>query len=319
MFTSLLKLWNLFPVPFQDRIYLALKPTGFPYFISYIAKYKEAHRLSNFAGNILSVREEYLLSPGCKKKLLSHKFDAIIDSLVMKNGVKKTTYAMRQNSILSNVFSEKRCRIEKDKIKILDIPSSIGTASLDILEMLSKYYTISSYVLGDLYFKIYYDKNRECIYDEEGNLLQVKFRKQFFSIYRPNTSGDVFHGVAYCLLLPLSLISWYLKRKYTWAAQNNFDSIILIHPDVEDRLKSGELKVMEIDVFKEIEEKFDIIISFNLLQKNYFSDNLIRAGIENLKNALNEDGLLIMGNTESFSVSKKIKGELQLIGEQGKF
>ena len=169
------------PVSIQEKIYLALKPTGIPYFMSYMAKYKEAHHSSHFAGNLLAVKEEYLRSSGNKKKLLSDQFDAIIDSLVMKNGVKKTTYSMRQNNILSNMLNEKRCRVEKDQVRVLDVPSSIGTASLDIYEMLSKYYIISSYVLGDLYFKIYYDEGRECIYDEEGNLLQVKLKKKFFT------------------------------------------------------------------------------------------------------------------------------------------
>ncbi|GEM_PF-2937334 len=319
MFTSVLKLWKQLPVPFQERISLTLKPTGIPYFLSYMAKYKRAHQLSHFAGNLLLVKEEYLRGAGDRKKLLSDQFDLVIDSLIMKNGVGKTTYSMRQNSILSRVLSEKGCRIEKDEIIVLDVPSSIGTASLVIYEMLSKYYAISSYVLGDLYFNIYYDNARECIYDEEGNLLQVKLRKQFFSIYRPHTSGDVYNLGAYCLLLPLNLMSWYLKRKYIWADCNSYNPIVLVHPEVEEKLRDGVFSIRKIDVFKNIEEKFDVIISFNLLQKNYFPKRLIQMGIENLKNALNEDGLLIMGNTESFSVSKKSKGRLQLIEKKGEF
>lgn len=304
---------------FQEKIYLVLKPTGIPYFVSYVAKYRNAHQLNNFAGNLPSIKNEYRSNGGFKKELLASQFDDIMDNLVMKNGVVKTTYAMRQNSILSGILSERRCRIEKDEIKILDIPSSVGTASLDIFEILREHYTVGSYVLGDLYFRIYYDKSHECIYDDEGNLLQVKLRSQIFNIYRPNTSGDVYSNVANCLLLPLSLVSWYLKKKYVWTDQKNYEPVMLLHPDVEDRIKNGVFSVMKADVFRMIDGKYDIIISFNLLQTNYFDENYIQVGIENLKNALNEGGLLIRGNSESFSVSKKIKGELLLIEKKGDF
>ena len=39
--------------------------------------------------------------------------------------------------------------------------------------MLSQYYTIRAYVLGDLCFHIHYDTARGCVFDEDFNLLQV--------------------------------------------------------------------------------------------------------------------------------------------------
>ena len=319
MFTSLIKLSKQLPESLQERIYQALRPTGIPYVISYVAKYKGTHCLDNFAGNLPSVKEEYLQSTGRRRQLLSERFDAIIDNLVMKNGVKKTTYAMRQNRILTNVLNEEKSRLDKNAIRVLDIPSSIGTASLDIYEMLSHQYTISSYLLGDLYFKIYYDQDRGCIYDDEGNLLQVRLGKQFFSINRPNTTGNVYNYAAYWLLLPLDLVSWRFRKKYPYLHHNNYLAIALLHPDVESRLHDSVFRIRKTDVFQSIDEKFDVIISFNLLQKNYFPQELIRIGIENLKTALNEGGLLIMGNTESFSVSRKINGDLLAIEKIGDF
>jgi len=275
--------------------------------------------LSNFAGNLLLIKEEYLRSSGNERKLFSEQFDAIIDNLVMKNGVKKTTYSKRSNSIVSVVLNEKKCRIEKDKLKVLDMPSSVGTSSLDIYEMLSQHYEISSYVLGDLYFKIYYDEERACVYDEEGNLLQTKLRKQFFEINRPLTSGDGYSIMTHCLLLPVHLMSWYLRRKYPYRVDAHYYPVLLLHPDVERRLNDGIFGIRKIDVFENINEQFDMIISFNLLQKNYFPEKLIRRGVENLTNALNEGGLLIMGNTVSFSVSIKTKGKLVLMERKGDF
>ena len=51
--------------------------------------------------------------------------------------------------------------------------SSSGVAALDSIEMLSQYYTIRAYVLGDLCFHIHYDTARGCVFDEDFNLLQV--------------------------------------------------------------------------------------------------------------------------------------------------
>jgi hypothetical protein len=308
MYTNLFNLWKQ-----------SLKSTGVPYFLNFLATYRKNHRSSNFAGNLSLVKDEYLKSSGKERKLLSARFDAIIDNLVMKNGVKKTTYSMRHNRMVSAIFSEKKIRIEKDKLKVLDIPSSVGTSSLDIYEILSQHYKISSYVLGDLYLKIYYDAERACIYDEEGNLLQTKLRKQFFDIYRPLVSGDTYNIVTDCLLLPVNLRSWYLKKKYRFREDAHYHPIMLLHPDVERKLNDGIFSIRKIDVFEEIKEKFDMIISFNLLQKNYFPRKLIQRGKENLVNALSEGGLLIMGNTVSFSVSMKNRGELLLIEKRGDF
>ena len=56
--------------------------------------------------------------------------------------------------------------------------------------------------------------------------------------------------------------------------------------------------------------EFDIVLSFNLLQRNYFSAAQICDGVERLQCALKEGGYLLMGNNESFSVSVKQDGKL---------
>lgn len=317
--SKFMKLWKRLPKFAQEKIYRALKPTGIPYLVGYATKYKRSHDVNNYAGNLLPAKQAYHKSTGAEKESYLAQFHAIIDNLVMTNGVTKTTYSMRQAHILSRVLGDERCRIKKNVIRVLDVPSSIGTASLDIFRLLSEQYGIDSYVLGDLYFKIYCDLERGCIYDEERNLLQVKLKHHFFSIYRPHLSGDIYNAVAHCFLWPVDMVSWYFKRRYRYAMTNNYYPVELIHPEIDGRLKDGVFKVAKLDVFKNIEDKFDMIISFNLLQRSYFPVGLIQLGVENLKNALNEGGLLIMGNTESFSVARKNNGGLLLIDKEGEF
>ena len=58
-----------------------------------------------------------------------------------------------------------------------------------------------------------------------------------------------------------------------------------------------------------------MILSFNFLQPNYFPREQIAPGVANLTNALNEQGFLIIGNDESFSVAQKRAGKLVVIKE----
>jgi len=319
MFKNIIKQWEQFLISIKERIRRALQSTDIPYFIHYVAAYRTSHCLNNFAGNLAFVKEQYVRTAENDRQKLSDQFNAIIHNLVMPNGVKKTTYSMRQGSILSAIFGEMSCRIPKEHIKVLDIPSSAGTASLNLYEVLTKHYKISSYVLGDLYFKIYYDRERECIYDEEWNLLQKRFRKQFFSIYQPHGFADVYHIAPQYLLLPFKFMSWYLTKKYKHTADTCAHPIMLLHPDVERRVSEGVFNIRKINVFENIGEQYDLIISFNLLQRNYFPQAMIQKGVDNFKNALNENGLLIMGDTVSFSALMKKEGELLQIMKNGDF
>ena len=88
---------------------------------------------------------------------------------------------------------------------------------------------------------------------------------------------------------------------------------------VENRVRQGLFRLQKVDVFSQVHGEFDLILSFNLFQKNYFSQNQIDIGIDNLKKALSENGLLIMGNDNSFCVSKKIGEKLVVLERNGDF
>lgn len=311
---TLTAFWERLPEAAQTK----MRRTGVPYCVRYVARYREVHDAQNFCGNLPRIKDEYRESTGRRRADLARQFDRVVDSLVMKNGVKKTTYSRRQAGMLAELLKDEQVRCHKDAVTVLDVPSSVGTASLDFYDLLARCHEIRAYVLGDLYFSVLYDGER-CIFDEDGDLLQVKLRKSFFSIYRPHCSGDVYNRTADCLLLPLRLASWYWKRRYAYRRDKSYRVIPLIHPDVESRVGAGSVTVRRMDVFKPIQDRFDIIISFNLLQRNYFPLEQIQAGVENLKNALNDGGLLIMGTTESYCVSRRIGGELRVVRREGEF
>ena len=313
------QLWKRVPRPVRDRVHSALDWTGLPYVLNYLAGYDATHQLGNFAGNLVALNTAYISGSPDQREKLARQFKGIVDALVMKNGVKKSTHPMRQNRILTNVLSDANCRLPTSAIRVLEVPSSTGIAALDNVATLSQYYRLRAYVLGDLFFHLHYDTDRQCIFDEDFNLLQVKLKQRFFSIYRASRSGERHSRLSAVLLFPFEFVSRYLRAKYVFSAANNIVPILLVHPDVEGKVSAGDLTVKKMDVFDEIGDRYDLILCFNLLLHDYFPEDQIAKGVENLKNALHEQGLLIMGDEVSFSVARKREGRLVVVRQEGRF
>jgi hypothetical protein len=319
MLATLKKTWAVLPAPVRDRTYRVLKPTGLPYCLSYLAEDGEAHRGRNFAGQLCGLGEQYRKATKERKVEHTRQFLDIMNQLVLENGVRKTTYAERQTAILTAILDDHRFELPAHQVRVLDIPSSIGLTCLDAYALLEPRYQVTSYVMADLYLTVLYDEARGCIYDEQGNLLQVRSGDRFYSIYRPHSSGDVYRVTARLLFLPHDLISRRLKRRYGFPGHDKVTSLLLLHPEVEARLAEGVLKLAKFDVFTNVAGEYDLILSFNLLQKNYFSREQIDRGVHNLAGSLAEGGLLVLGNSESFSVSRKVGGQLELLHKSGDF
>jgi hypothetical protein len=311
-------LWNRVPRGVRAPVHAVLDSTGVPYVLNYLAGYDERHQLRNFAGNLGALNAAYIGSPAEGRDGLTRQFKGIVDALVMKNGVTKSTHPMRQNRILRQVLADPRCRLDRCPITVLELPASTGVAALDNFATLSQQYRIGAYVLGDLFWHLYYDTARECIFDEEFNLLQVKVQDGFFSIYRSASSGERYRALAAFLLSPFELVSRYLKRKYRYSENSGNVLIRVLHPEVEARVITGDLTVKRMDIFSEIEDRYDVILCFNLLLREYFRQDQIAKGIDNLKNALHEQGFLILGDGVSFSVAQKRGGQLCVVKREGR-
>jgi hypothetical protein len=315
LLASTRNLWKGLPLSVRRLLDTGFGWLGLAYASSFIATYDEIHDLNNFAGNLVVLQQQYSKISDDEKEKIAKQFNKIMDSLVMPNGVNKTTRPMRYHSILGKILADERCRLQKSAITVFDVPSSSGVAALDIFAMLSQYYTIHAYVLGDLCFQAYYDTDRECIFDEDFNLLQVRLKKRFFSIHRGHRLGDVYSPLSRAMLFPLDVVAWYLKKKYVYSTKSHTVPLFLIHPDVHARLSKGDFSLRKIDVFKDIGEHYDLILSFNLLQRSYFTQEQIARGVQNLTEALNEKGFLIMGNDGFCSVAQKREGKLVVIRE----
>ena len=290
-----------------------------PYAASFLATYRETYHCDRFAGNLLRLREE-LPDKGDSEiqKVLAASIDAIFDSIVLPNGVRKTTFAQRQLKTLEYFLSRLERPPDDSYLRVLDLPSSNGIASIDTYDLLRSHYNITSYVLADLCLEVLYDREHNCIYDAAGRLLQVQGNEFFFSIYKPNTSGSEHSFFSKILLSPISFWAYYLKHKYAFRPQMNLVTIRLLDPESEKRVGKGIFTLRNADVFSiPWAEEFDLVFSFNLLQKSYFSSSKIAEGLKNLGRALKEGGYLVTGNTESFGVIQKTDGALKMLYQHG--
>jgi hypothetical protein len=310
---ALRRYWSRLPPDLR----VALTNTGLPYAASFMLRYRERHRIANFAGNLPTLQADYWLSSADARAQLLGQFDAVVDMLVMPNAVTKTTYANRLTRSLSSVLSA--VKLPAGALRVLDLPASTGIASLESLALLQQQYRVSSYVLADKYHKVLYDPGCRCIFDELGNLLQVAFHDYFFSIYRGHACGDEYTFLTRCLLAPHTLAGWFLRKRHRFDAGKEYAELRVVHPEVERLLDRGVLHLQAMDVFEPIPGSYELILSFNLLQQNYFPRKVIDRGVGNLTAALSEGGVLVLGNTESFLALQKENGQVIPRVREGSF
>jgi len=320
--SRLRQLWHSLPHGLRLALYRLLNWTGLPYFVGYVVRYRETHHPDCFAGALIPLRDEYRSPSLPNRAALDRHFARIMDALVLPNGVRKTTWSRRHNAVLEQVLADDACRLDHSTIRVLDLPASSGIASLGSLELLSDRYRVSRYVLGDLSFHVLYDPTRGCVFDENGRLLQVRARKTFFSIHRPHATGNDVRLLTRWLLLPLDFVSAYLKRRFPFEPSQAVP-IPLVHPDIDTRLGDG-MAVEVLNVFEPIGGPYDLILSFNLLQRNYFPQALIARAMDNLRHALTDGGLLIIGSPDGESscahrVYRRVGDRLVLIRANGDF
>lgn len=324
MVAQLKRLWNRGPARVRRNVYRATAWTGVPYLVSFLTGYGSMHAAANFAGNLPELKAAYRRSSGKERDRLGRRINAVANALVLPNGVRRTTYPDRHNDILATILDDERCRIDKSAVRVLDIPSANGVASLGSFDALSQRYCVSRYVLGDLLTRTLHDQDRDSIFDDAHNLLQIRRGRRFFSLYRAHKSGKPFGRVARIVLFPLEIVSWWLKRRFPFPGEANLTPIRMVHPDVEARLGEGVFELETMNVFAPIRGEYDVILSFNLLQRNYFPAELIARGTENLGRALAEGGLLVLGSPDTGGVSpyivlRKCGAKLVVVKKHGEF
>ena len=304
MLATIKRTWRKLPPRARATLYKSLRWSGVPYALSFVANYKDGFAARNFAGELPRLHDEYRTADVAVRIRLEARIAEVLDALVLRNGVKKTTYPMRHSAAIG-AFLRVTEFAGGQSIRVLDVPSSTGISSLTTLQLLRERFDVEAYVLGDLAFRVHWDRERQCIFDDEWNLLQVKTGDSFFSIYRGHASGDVSPFLAKLWLYPIHWRAARLVRRYRPDSGMPTQTVLLVHPEVERVMGDDVISAERMNVFEPGQESFDLILSFNLLQRNYFPASVIRQGLDSLSSRLREGGYLITGNTEAFALLRK--------------
>jgi hypothetical protein len=285
------------------------------YLASRVGHFSEVHRITHFAGNLDQLKAVYASSDAETKRILLCQFDAIVNQLTMQNGVTKETFANRQENDLSAVLSA--VQLPDTKLRVLDLPSSTGIASIRTLAQLQERYQIDSYVLGDKFHAILYDPSRQCVFDDHGNLLQVGFKHVFFSVQRVGVSGSSYTLFTKVLAFPQRVVARHLQKRFRFDPDVHYKRLLVVHPKVENLLGRSAFSLQEIDVFQSIPGRYELVLSFNLLSRSYFTSEAISVGLRKMAASLTDGGVLILGNWQSIAAFRKIEGSLTICFRQG--
>jgi len=250
--------------------------------------------IRRYSGGInknLNVSAKNLLNTNIDEKT----YYGILKSLIFVNGVRKTSKLNRTLCYIEELINSKKLSFE-NSIKVIDVGGSVGLDAISNYKILSNHFRVNQYVLADLYTHLYYDKNKNVIFDHDGNILQIITDKYFV-----NVNFEFRYTIEYCFNMFNILKTKRILKKYNDVKfiKEDCEEIPLIIPEIkENRIFS----VDQIDVFKGLNSEYDFVICMNLLQPRYFSQEKINLGFDNLVKSVKPNGFLLIGTEGSYNL-----------------
>jgi hypothetical protein len=249
-------------------------------------------RTRRFAGN--------LLDPDLPEQDLLR----IYHSLIFPNGVRKTSGRARNTRRVKELLERGELALPR-ALRVLDVGSSLGLDAVGTLEALrERGHEVREYVLGDLYPRILYDRERGLVFDEDGHLLQVRRRHSFVAV---NFAYD--HAFQRLTHLPKRLLPWWLRRRHAFDPTARLTPIPLVHPSIPLDAPGSPFRLRRLDVFAPPADRFELVVCMNLLLPRYFAGDQIERGIRNLMDHLADGGTLLVGGTDAFRILRSRPGD----------
>lgn len=175
-----------------------------------------------------------------------------------------------------------------------DVGCSTGVTSLDLYEKCRSKNINIDLTVSDKYTKFYFDGSSvRKIYDQSGSLKQIYIGKILL-----DRNISTFFFLSKILFYPCAGL---VGKKNDIS---NLREISLMAPSIRSLQSSNDLKVIDYDIFSEPIQQFDFVRCMNVLNRSYFSDNLLVVGLSNLVHSLQQDGLLLIGRTDKSNVNK---------------
>lgn len=189
----------------------------------------------------------------------------------------------------------------KKKISVLEVGSSCGVNSLDLIKNLSN--RLENYFITDLFLNIQFITENQITYFYNPKTKRcIMASSDRFVFYDSLESRFVFLNKICNNIL-----------KNSPKLDENFRKLDFLHPIIT-KMKEGDsrIKTLEYNIFdKWFLEKVDVIKSANILNKSYFDDKQLNQALKNLSKSLNPDGILAITRNRS-SNNEEIASLLKL-------
>lgn len=229
-------------------------------------------------------------------------FLGICDALILPNGTRKTTGPARNGALVKQLL-DRKLLVHDAHVRVLDVGASAGLDALTTLELLGRVCTVDEYVLGDLHTAVLYDRARGLVFDEDGNLLQIRRGRGYVAMHF--SYAFEFQKITHA---PKKVRPWILRKTTAkkLVPPPDAERLAIVHPALHLGAPGSPFRVKRMDVFAPVGERFDLVICLHLLVSRYFSPATIRAGEENLAAALNVGGTLLVGSREDFRLVTRV-------------
>ena len=234
--------------------------------------------------------------------LTEREFLGICDALILPNGTRKTTGPARNGALIGQLL-ERQLLVKGGHVRVLDVGASAGLDALTTCSLLSGVCTVDAYVLGDLHTAVLYDRARGLIFDEDGNLLQMRRGRGYVAMHFSYAFD--FQRITHA---PKRLRPWLLRatKAKGLVPPPDAERLAIVHPALQLASAGSPFQLRRMDVFRPIGERFDLVICLHLLVSRYFSPHTIREGEENLSRALQVGGKLLVGSREDFRLITRV-------------
>jgi hypothetical protein len=221
-----------------------------------------------------------------KFKLITDKklAEKAFSSIIMPNKTSKQTGFNRFKE-LDNIILESLKHF--DKYKILDVGISNGITTCELRDMLISNKKKFSLYATDKYPNIFYVKNHffTAFLDNQYNVKSIYSGFFYLSDY---LSWKYF----------ISKILFKLLRHSIRVEKNKTLKINLFYSEFEQLINSNDIKFFEHDIIEPFPQtSFEFVRIMNLLNLNYFSKEFIKIALNNIKLAMKDNGILLIGRT----------------------
>ncbi len=239
---------------------------------------------------------------------ISEKFNTISSEPVLQkfytdiyvnNQTSKKTQKNRFPDL--NEISLQLIKEQKNPI-IHDVAVSNGISSAEFHDLLKSNNVDSEFCISDKYAEIFVKKGFITkAFTSENKLLFAYI-------------GNIFAGDKN-IFFPLTVLLY--KILTNQKIIDDFDyKLLLLHPEILIKIKTKEINFINYDIFQtEINQKFTFVRVMNILNTGYFTEKQIKTGIENIIKSIKENGILLIGRTNSKNINnasfyKKTNGQL---------